>query len=224
MQLEVDGQERTFIPLKLFQARFNLPDEFGSAYFEKKDWDIGSLNGGAEALSSVKKDVTRIVPSTLTLTDLLHQPEQLAATFRTSLEAVNLHIGLTQVQLDFAVDGLHNLLLAVVYELVRLHHLFRGDVQQIQATFDFTALYRNWLNQSVSIFGQSYDYHHEGLCFEIKTISYLYGRMGLRIENAGEVYYVADSTLACPAAGFMGDLAEALALALCRAANVPVRL
>jgi hypothetical protein len=215
VHLEIEGQLRSLIPLKQFRVQFDLPEEFGCRYFETKDWLVGSLDSGGQALLGVKENLLSVIPNNLGQPELLLQPEHLAAIFRQNLERVNLEIGLAEAQLDFAVDGLQNILSATVYDLARHYQLQGGNPSQVQASFDFSGLYHDWLNQLVTLFSRTYFYQSADKNFEIKLISYLYGRIGMRVELEGVVYYVQDSTLACPAASYMGDLCENIAQLLC---------
>ncbi|MDX1520702.1 MAG: hypothetical protein R3264_03670 [Anaerolineae bacterium] len=217
MHLLIDGQPCQFIPLKVFISTWNLPEEFGVQAFGRKDWPVGSLDEGGRALNQVKQAVLATVPDRVTLPELLNQSQSLARIFRAELEQVNIEINLTQDQLDFAVDGLQNVLHDVVYGLITLYHAHRDHPHKIQAEFDFATLYQNWLNTSATIFAQTYPYQASETMFLVRIVAYAYGRIGLQISVDNAVYYVLDPTFACPAANFMGNLGQELALKLCNA-------
>lgn len=214
MKLKIDGQQRLFIPLALFRAEWGLPADFGITYFEPKDWPVGTVDAAGRALGEIKREVLQAVPRTMSGAELLMQPQILATTFRERLVQVNYHIGLTEVQLDFAVDGLQNVLQSVAYHLIQLERISQGNVESGRAPFDFENLYQTWLDESGQLFANSYFYQQGERRFEIKIVSYVYGRLGMRIEVEGQIYYVLDMTLACPAWGYMGELCRELAEAL----------
>jgi hypothetical protein len=213
MKLTIDGQQRLFTPLATFQAEWDLPAEFGITYFESKDWPVGTVESAGRALGEIKGAILQAVPSALTRAELLRQPQLLAATFREQLKGANPHIGLTAEQLDFAVDGLQNVLVGVAYHLIQAVQ----NTKQEQNTFDFENLYQTWLNESVQLFSKVYTYQQGHRRFEIRMVNYVYGRVGMRIEVEGRVYYVLDMSLACPAWGYMGELCREVAQALSEA-------
>ena len=217
MRLEIEGELREFVPLSTFRGRWKLPSEFGVAYFEPKDWDVGAMDYSShETLKEIKHAVVAGVPKTLLNSDLLLQPQRLAAIFREKLQVANVHIGLNEDQLDFAVDGFQNILQNISYDLIRLQQTYR-DPLEAQRQFNFDAIYQQWLNDSVTIFAKTYTYAQAGTDFEIRIISYVYGRMGFQARVAGDTYYVLDMTLACPAWRFMGQLSRSVAESLCKA-------
>ena len=136
----------------------------------------------------------------------------------------NAEIGLSDDQLDFAVDGLENVLHDVVYQLISLYQTHRGDVTKIQEHFDFAALYQKWLDNSVTLFAKSYSYSYAGAEFKVKIISYAYGRVGLQVQIGPEIYYVFDPRLACPAWRYMEDLGEEIAQRLGQAIDLILKL
>jgi hypothetical protein len=211
MQLSVAGIPRNFIPLPEFRARWALPDEFGITYFEGKDWPVGRLDRTGSELVEIKARLLEAVPPALTTPALLAQPQHLASLFRQGLTQANNRIGLTPEQLDFAVDGLANILQDVVYALV-----YQQRTRPRQP-FDFATIYQQWLDNSVTLFTPVYPYHHADQRWLIRIVAYAYGRIGLEVQVGPENYYVFDPTLACPAWRYMRDLSEAIAQALATA-------
>ncbi|MCL4301880.1 MAG: hypothetical protein KJ077_39660 [Anaerolineae bacterium] len=218
MQLTIDGQPHTFIPLAAFRREEGLPEEFTLAYFEPKDWQgLGTLDGSGKALAALRQRMLEAVPAAVTLAELIPQIQALADHFHAELTAINQQIGLREVEVEFAVAGLADVLQSVAYQLVQLSHTYRHDPSQVQAHFDFSGLYQNWLDASVRVSATTQIYTHQNVMYQVRVIYNPYGRVGLKVEVAGEVYYVTDLALACPALHYMQDLCSAMAQALCTA-------
>jgi hypothetical protein len=129
--------------------------------------------------------------------------------------AINQQIGLREVEVEFTVAGLADVLQSVAYQLVQLSHTYRHDPGQVQAHFDFSSLYQNWLDASVRVSATTRIYTQQNVTYQVQVIYNPYGRVGLKVAVAGEVYYVTDLALACPALYYMRDLCGAMAQALC---------
>jgi len=221
MQLTIAEYTHTFIPLQAFRSQRGLPDDFNLAHFEPKDWQgLGSLDGSGKALATVRQRVIEAVPPTVTLAGLISQVEGLINLFQRELAAINSQLGLRDVEVDFAVAGFADVTQAVGYHLLQLGHLYRHDPSQISSNFDFSAIYQSWLDASVRISTTTHLYTHENVQYEVQIVYNAYGRVGLKVLVAEEVYYVADMALACPASAYMmdlcGEVAQALYLALNR--------
>jgi hypothetical protein len=218
MQLAIAGQTHTFISLPIFRSRWGLPDDFNLAYFEPKDWQgLGRLEGSGKGLAIVRQRVLEVVPQIITLTDLISQVEALTDLFQRELAAINPQIGLREVEVDFAVAGFADITQAVAYQLLRLSHTYRHDPTQIEPAFDFLAIYQSWLDASARLSATPHSYSYENVQYEVQVVYNAYGRVGLSVQVAGEVYYVADMSLACPASNYMLDLCREVAQALCLA-------
>lgn len=218
MQLTIDGHPRTFIPLPAFRQQWGLPEEFTLAYFEPKDWQgLGTLDGSGKALAALRQRMLAAVPTAVTLAELIFQVQALADRFHVELTAINPQIGLREAEVEFAVAGLADVLQSVAYQLMQLSHTYRHDPSQIHTHFDFSGLYQNWLDASVRVSATRRIYTHQNVTYQVQVIYNPYGRVGLKAEVAGEVYYVADAALACPALHFMQDLCGTLAQAFCAA-------
>ncbi len=217
MELTINGRHCKFVPLVDFRNQWHLPETFGIVYFEKKDWPVGDLREARQPLSFVKQRVLEAVPLQVLPPELLLQIEQLTTIFRYELEQVNEDIGLREVEIDFAVDGFHNVLHDVAYRLLELNQVYRGDTGQIRAEFDFTGCYQAWLDAVTRVLTTSYSYTHNGVMFDVRIVYSAYGRVGLEVTVNDQVHYVLDSTLACPAINFMEVLCRQTAQALCEA-------
>ncbi len=208
MQLTIDGAPRTFIPLPAFRQQWDLPDEFGVAYFEPKDWQgLGALDHAGEALEKVKQQVLRVVPRTLAVNALLDWVEPLTTVFRRALIGANEDIGLREADIDFAVAGFRAITQASADQLLRLAYAAKGELSRIPERYDYPAAYRGWLDHSVEVSGVTHTYASGGHTFCVRVVYYAYGRVGLEVQAAeSETAYVVDTSLACPAASYMKDL------------------
>ena len=95
MELVINGRRQNFMPIQQFRSQWHLPDEFGVAYFEPKDWQgLGSIKGAGGAMSAMRKAVLADMPETVRWANLLSVVDLLTQTFRYQLEQANTHIGL----------------------------------------------------------------------------------------------------------------------------------
>ncbi len=218
MQLTINGCPQTFIPLQTFRSQWKLPDEFSLAYFEPKDWQgLGRLDGSGKALATVRQRVIEAAPQHITLVELIAQVQTLTNLFHLELMAINPQIGLREVEIEFAVAGFADVLQSVVYQLLQLSHAYGHDPSQIRQHFNFAAIYQNWLDSSVRLAATPRVYVDKGVRFEVYVVYNAYGRVGLKVEVASQVFYVTDTALACPAANYMLDLCGLVAQAFCGA-------
>ncbi len=218
MQLTINNKTRQFIPIHTFRAEWNLPNEFSVAFFEPKDWTgLGSLEGAGEPLQKLQQQVLQSIPPQLTLADLLPLVQLLTNTFHQQLDAANTQIGLKTVEIDFAVAGFHDVIQSVAYKLVQLAHTYPNNLPLALSKFSFTEAYFSWLNDSVQVSTTKHVYINGDTQFEVYVVNYAYGRVGLEVHIAGDCIYVADTGLACPAAGYMQDLCADVSTAMCQA-------
>ena len=217
MQLLIEQQYQTLIPMPNFREQWGLPQEFGVALFEPKAWsDLGSIEGAGRELALVRQRVAQAVPAPPRPADLIAVVETLTRYFEQELEAVNVQIGLRAVEIDFAVAGFQDVLQAAAYQLIQLVQLYRAEPGQIAEQFDFSAVYQSWLDDSVRISTTIHLYRQGETEFKVRVLNNIYGRVGLAIEAAGEIYYVLDMGLACPAASYMRGLCGEVAQRLCQ--------
>jgi hypothetical protein len=215
LQLTIDGRRQTFTPLQAFCAQRDLPEEFQVAFFEPKDWEgLGSVDGSGKALTEVKRRVVEAIPQTVVLSDLIFQAQTLTELFHQELAVINAQVGLREVEVEFAVAGFADVLQSVAYQLIQLSHTYQADPAQLQSNFDFSAIYQTWLDDSTRLSADTHGYTHQGTEYRVQVIYNAYGRVGLKVQAAREVYYVADMNLACPAASFMRSLCQEVAQAL----------
>jgi hypothetical protein len=218
MQLSIDNHTQIFIPLPAFRSQKGLPDEFNLAYFEPKDWQgLGRLDGSGKALATVRHQVISAVPASITLTELIPQVESLTHLFHFELAAINSQIGLRDIEVEFAVAGFADIMQSVAYQLIQLSHTYHHDPGQIQSHFDFAPIYQNWLDASTRLSVAIHSYTHNDVQYEVQVVYNAYGRVGLKVQVADEVHYIADMALACPASNYMLELCGAVAQALYKA-------
>ena len=211
MKLNIDGQSYVFIPIRAFRAAHDLPLQFGVAMFEPKAYEgLGSIEGAGAELNSVRSALLAAIPPSISPTELLPKVELLTSLFETQLYSVNHVVGLRPVEVDFAVAGFADVTQAFAYALVRAR--LGGDPP------DFEAIYQNWLESSARVAYTIHDFIHNDRIWQVQVVSHAYGRAGLIAQSEGEIYYVADASIACPAEGFMAgilrDVCEGLAAAI----------
>jgi hypothetical protein len=217
MQLLIEQQYQTLIPMPTFREQWELPQDFGVALFEPKAWaDLGSIEGAGRELALVRQRVAQAVPPLLRPADLTAVIETLTRYFEQELQAANVQIGLRVVEIDFAVAGFQDVLQAAAYRLIQLVQLYRAEPGQIMEKFDFSAIYQSWLDDSVRISATVHLYRQGETEFKVRVLNNIYGRVGLEVEVAGEKYYVLDMGLACPAASYMRGLCGEVAQHLCQ--------
>jgi hypothetical protein len=215
MQLTVNNQPQNFIPIQIFRERWNLPDSFKMDLFEAKEWDgLGSLEKAGQILTTVRQRTLDTLPDRLEKSRLIAAVDDLTWIFRRELEAANTQIGLRSVEIDYAVSGFHDMLQAVAYRWLEMLHSRSDSPTQVLEQFDFSAIYRAWLDDSVRVSTTTHDYEHGETRFLIRIVYYIYGRLGFEVETLAGPEYVLDTSLACPASSYMRDLCTDAARAL----------
>jgi hypothetical protein len=200
MRLTIDGQPRQLTPIKDFRAAHSLPSEFGVALFEPKDYTgLGRIDHAGAELNTVRAALLDALPVHLPARDWLAFLPDYARLFEEKLYAINAQVGLKDVEIEFAVAGLSDVLHQVAYALLR------GFTPPPAREF-FHTIYSQWLDNSVKVFSESYSYDHAGQAWQIQLIAHAYGRAGLVVRTTGEIHYVYDPALGCPAEGFMTAL------------------
>lgn len=200
MRLRVNGEEHDFIPIRDFRAKYDLPEIFGVATFEAKDYvGLGRIDRAGEALNSVRADVLEALPARMTAQGWLAFLPGLTQFFEAKLNVINPHVGLKEVEIGFAVAGFSDVCHALAYALLRA----RAAGESLP---EFRAVYAEWLSNSVRVFSEVHPYTHQGQTWQVRVIAHAYGRAGLLVSAGQSTYYVYDPALACPAEGFMVTL------------------
>jgi len=208
MQLVFEGQLQTFIPIRDFRTTHDLPDYFGIALFESKDYTgLASIEKATPELKHLREHVLAAVPQRLVLPQLLPLFEELRQIFEDELRAINRQVGLREAELDFAVAGF-----TAINQLM-MDNLFRSRAMK-QAPSSFSTVYNQWLYESVRVARRMFPYEHHAETWQIQIVRHAFGRVGLIIQTATVTYYVQDGRFACPAQGFMLRLCAELASAI----------
>jgi len=173
------------IELKAFRQQHALPDSFGVALFEPKDYtDLGSIQSvqAGAALHTLRQNL---------LAQKTRSIDALTAFFAAELERINPAIGLREEEIGFAAAGFGDVLRAVFYARVR------------PSPPPFAEIYRAWLLGTISVASTTHPYPHQGQSWGVQVVSHAYGRVGLLVHLPTHTAYVMDASLACPADGFM---------------------
>jgi hypothetical protein len=194
MYLTIEGESRSLIPIKDFRAAQGLPPDFGVAFFEPKDYDgLGRIDRAGAELNRVRAALLDALPEQMDKRGWLAFLPDYARLFEDQLYTINDHVGLKDVEIEFAVAGLSDV----------LHHLAYG---LLRGGVNFRQVYSEWLDNSLKVFSQVYNYEHQGRAWQVQIIAHAYGRTGLVIHAGDETFYVYDTALGCPAEGFMATL------------------
>lgn len=220
MRLTVAGQLRDFISLKRFRAERELPRDFNIDHFEPKIWvGLGAMDSrrATDGMEILKQEVLKAVPTTVEMNDLLKAVDEIGKVFFFQLQAANTHIHLKDEEVDFAVSGFNNVMRDVAYRLLQLNHTHQGDRDTIRSAFSFHQVYYHWIDSSARISGVAHLYSHRGITFKVQVIYNVYGRVGLEVVQDDQVFYLEDTSLACPASSYMMTLCEGTTKKLCEA-------
>jgi hypothetical protein len=202
MRLTVAGQLRDFIPIKTFREVHHLPQTFGVALFELKDFSgLAAVDKGGAEMNELRQGMLQTLPQSFSLVDALTVADTLQAVFRNGLYGINEVIGLQVVEVEYAVAGFGDVLQNWMYALIRSHTAKSGPPQ-------FQQIYGEWLNGSTRLSQQVHDYDHKGDIWHINIINNAYGRVGLRVKRGETFDYVQDGIYACPAEGYMASLLD----------------
>lgn len=205
MQRQLNGQTIRLIPIQTFRAQYELPVSFGVNHFEPKDTTgLARLDEAGDALAQLKKRVVSSVPERVVLPGLLSLMDTLQAHFECELRAINSRVGLGEPEIGFAVAGFGDVLRTWVYQVIAWQ---TGHA----AAPEFETVYQSWLNSSTRLSQRPHTYTQQGRQWIVHILNDAYGRIGLRVELPGQVVYVQDTALACPAAGFMFRLLQSCA-------------
>lgn len=205
MRLSIEGESHEFIPIKEFRAQYSLPPEFGVALFEPKDYTgLGRIDRAGAELNAVRQIVLNAIPARMPLQGWMGFLPQLTRLFQRQLYEINPQVGLKDVEIDFAVAGFGDVCQALLYALLRA----RAEDTSVPA---FHQVYGEWLNSSIRVFGEVYDYAHQEQTWRVRLLAHAYGRAGLIVDTGDAAHYVYDPALACPAEGYMAALLSEVA-------------
>lgn len=208
MKLRINGTLQELTPIKAFREAHQLPESFRVSLFEPKDYaGLGSIEQAGSTMNSLRDNVLNMIPTRITLPDLIEFVDFLQLQFQSDLFNINDMIALHDVEVEFAVAGFGDVLRTMIYAMIPAH----TSKQEMPS---FEAIYYGWINDSVRVSSQIHLYAHQGNEWQIQVINHVYGRAGLVILAGDESYYVSDGLYLCPAEGFMYTLLKDIALKL----------
>lgn len=119
MYLTIEGESRSLIPIKDFRAAQGLPPDFGVAFFEPKDYDgLGRIDRAGLELNRVRAALLDALPQRMDKGGWLAFLPDYARLFEDQLYTINDHIGLKDVEIEFAVAGLSDVLHHLAYKMM----------------------------------------------------------------------------------------------------------
>src|SRR5688572_4986781 len=156
MKFVIDGIERAFIPVKVFRKQHELPETFGVHQFEPKDFTgLAALDNAGAELNLLRQTLLDTLPEYLTPVELLPFFDLLQQRFDELLNSINEKVGLKPEEIEFAVAGFGDVNRMLTYALIRAQKA--GSPQP-----NFSALYQDWLSNSVRISSSVHEYVHRG--------------------------------------------------------------
>jgi hypothetical protein len=212
MQFIINGIERRFTPVKEFRQQYQLPSNFGVRLFEPKDYTgLGSIEAAGAELNAVRAAVLAALQPPRPLAAWMRSAPEIAALFHENLRQINHNVHLRDNEIEFAVAGFHDVLQAVVYELIRAR-----AAQHPPASFE--SLYAAWIHSTIRLSHTVHLYpYRDQPTWEVQVLTHVYGRFGMVIQTVDGTRCVYDAALACPALGYMGSLLAETADAIYRA-------
>jgi hypothetical protein len=206
MKLRIEHVEHELIPIQDFRETHHLPDTFGIAQFEPKNYEgLGSLDHAGTPMNNLREHILQLIPDTITIQQLMPFLDHIQLQFQTDFFNINNSITLKDVEIEFAVAGFGDVLRAMIYKMI-------PAIASKSEMPSFDSLYYGWVNNSVRVSHQVHEVQHKGKMWKIQVINHVYGRAGLRIDIDGHVVYVADGSYLCPADGFMYTLLKDVSL------------
>jgi hypothetical protein len=206
MKLRIDNVEHEFIPIKDFRETHKLPDSFGIAQFEPKNYEgLGSLDSAGSAMNELREHVLQLIPDIVTFSELLRFIDHIQLQFQTDLFNINDSISLKDVEVEYAVAGFGDVLRAIMYKMIPA----KASKDEMPS---FDSIYYGWINDSVRISRQVHDFQHDETNWKVQIVNHVYGRAGLQITMNDKIIYVADGIYLCPAEGFMYTLLKDVSL------------
>jgi hypothetical protein len=205
MQLQIDQDTHTFVPIKDFRQQRSLSYEFGVSLFEPKDYaGLGRIDGAGMELNDLRQVIIDSIPTGMTLQAWLDFLPHLSQLFQNMLVQINTDIGLRAPEVDHAVAGFTDVCHALVYAMIRAR-------KANQPLPTFQDVYDHWLNNSVRVSNTVHSYIHNGEVWAVQVVNHAYGRAGLVVWTESDTHYVYDNILGCPVEGFMAALLKEVA-------------
>jgi hypothetical protein len=205
MWFTVHGQPRSFTPITIYRAEHQLPDTFGVALFQPKDYSaLGSMEHSGKALQMLQTMMLDAIPNGTPSSGWTAFVVQLQMHFRTQLIQANTAIGLRPSEISYAVIGFNDVCQQVI------HALLSARMRNMPPpTFD--TVYTRWLNSTLAVSQNYFDTTHGGESWRVHLVRHIYGRMGLVVHRPQDTDYVYDPAISCPAEAYMGSLLRRVA-------------
>ncbi len=213
MHLLIEGELRHFVPIKEFRATFSLPDTFGIALFEAKDYSgLGRIDSAGAELNIVRRAVLDAVPAEMPPQEWLAYLPSLTRLFEAKMHEINPEVGLKNIEIEYAACGFQDVCQSLIYSMIQAQS---ADAPPPS----FHEVYADWQSSTVRISSTVHSYVHQGEIWAIQIVTTAYGRVGMVIWTQDETHYVHDTSLGCPAEGFMHTLLQEVATYLTMSHN-----
>lgn len=185
-----------FEALDTFRARHGLPMDFGIVSLFPKDFSgMGRLHPHHPyILGNAMRSAVLTAPDRSSAAYVDHCTH----VFRDALDSINSQIGLSPEQADFAVNGFSDM----------LWHVHYGRMGQDGMSTE--SLLAAFIEDSLHLSSAAQSYEHQGDCWQVWSVSSLFGRVGLRVTSDMAQWHVRDERYACPMQTFMLDLVQAV--------------
>jgi very-short-patch-repair endonuclease len=119
MHLTIEGESRSLIPIKDFRAVQGLLPDFGVAFFEPKDYNgLGRIDRAGAELNRIRAALLDALPQQMDRRGWLAFLPGYVHLFENQLYIINDQVGLKDVEIEFAVAGLSDVLHHLAYKLV----------------------------------------------------------------------------------------------------------
>lgn len=211
MQLQIDGEIRTFVPVRDFRQQQNASYNFGVAMFEPKNYaGLGRIDSAGSDLNDLRRTILESIPSGITLKGWIDFLPHLTQLFHNLLLQINVEIGLREPEIDHAVAGFNDVCHALVYAIIRAH-------KAGEPTPTFQPIYDQWLNSTVRVSSTAHSYINHGQVWAVQVVNHAYGRAGLIVWTDDTTHYLYDNMLGCPVEGFMAALLKDVAASILEA-------
>ncbi|PJF29696.1 MAG: hypothetical protein CUN52_07090 [Phototrophicales bacterium] len=202
MDIIINHQRYTCVPIRQFRAEYHLPDDFGVALFEPKDFTgMASIDKAGDALKTLRQTVLDGLASPSPDLSDGEFWDAFTGLFYHTLKAVNDAIGLKDAEIDFALSGYADMLHTWFIDYFRAR-------QTKTAPTPFDTLYDEWVANSGRRSERIHHYQHNGADWHIRILNNIYGRVGLQVDMPDKTVYVHDPIYQCPAEGFMRHLLQ----------------
>jgi hypothetical protein len=193
---------RQFESMEDFRAEKGLASDFGISLFQPKNYaGLGSIKNAGEALRQLHNAVVEAVPARLPALGWQASLVSLQMLFQAKLREINPQIGLRTSEIDYAVSGFGEVMQRYLYALMSAR--LRG-----QPAPDFEDIYEQWLNSTIVYTLEHIRFLQEDTdeVWQVQVAAHAFGRFGLIVQTPIETRYLRDSSILCPAAGFMESL------------------